>query len=266
MVPRCYPTVKGWTAELLKERQRAEMSDSEFGMGHMYDRYKKQPHEESDEDDESEYEDEDEEEEVKTLEMNDEDEEGTTSGSQEKTFIDKWKEVAKDVKGSLLKMVDLFETAPDDIRKLNSFKIMCDATRNAMGLREEGVQHVIDSQKTMTEAMGNDEIDDPEWIDIMIELTKAAERTYILKNRNEFPTFTLIPEYENTPDENQNFNQEKEMEKEKDDEVENEQEKETEREKEMANEAAQKEKEKVLEKDVQNEEYEVTFKNDSSST
>ncbi|XP_042016180.1 uncharacterized protein LOC121764189 [Salvia splendens] len=80
MVPRCYPTVKGWTAELLKERQRTEMNDSDFGLGHKYDRYKKQPHEENDENDESEDED-DEPEDVKALNKNDHDEEGTISGS-----------------------------------------------------------------------------------------------------------------------------------------------------------------------------------------
>ena len=176
MVPRCYPTVKGWTAELLKDRQRAEMENSTFGMGHMYDRYKKQPHEENDEDDE--------EEESQDVEV------GTTN--EWENFLHEWKEAAKNVKASMEKIVDVLEAAPEKLRNLNSFKIICDTTRNAVGLREEGVQHVIESQNTMTQAINNDETDDPEWIDIMIELTKAAERTYILKNRNEFPTFTLI--------------------------------------------------------------------------
>lgn len=262
MVPRCYPTVKGWTAELLKDRQRAEMENSTFGLGHMYDRYKKQPHEENDKDDE-----EDESQDVEVLKTNDHhdhDEVGTTN--EWENFINEWKGAAKDVKASMLKMVDVLEAAPDKLRNLNSFKIICDTTRNAMGLREEGVKHVIESQDTMTQAINNDETDDPEWIDIMIELTKAAERTYILKNKNEFPTFTLIPECDDSPNENQEFNREKDVEKEKDDEVENEQEKQNESEKEKANKAAVKEKEKVSEKEVQNEEYEVTFKNDSLST
>ncbi|XP_042061222.1 uncharacterized protein LOC121805439 [Salvia splendens] len=119
-----------------------------------------------------------------------------------------------------------------------------------MGVREEGVQNVTESQKSMSHAMSNDEIDDPEWIDIMIELTKAAERAFILKNRNEFSTFTLIPEYDQTPEENENFNRKKDMEKEKLPE------------KKMANKAAREEKEKVLEKEVElslNDEFEKIF-------
>ncbi|XP_042033970.1 uncharacterized protein LOC121780410 [Salvia splendens] len=209
---------------------------------HKYDRYKKQPHEDYNEVDESESEDDESEsedddpEDVKALKMKDHEEEATTSGSQEKTFIDQWKEAVRDCKESMLNMLDVLQGVPGELRKLDSFKIICDSTRNAMGVREEGVQNVTESQKSMSHTMSNDEIDDPEWINIMIELTKAAEREFILKNRNEFPTFTPIPEYDQTPDENENFNRKKDMEKEKLPE------------KEMANKAAREEKKKVPEK------------------
>ncbi|KAL1544913.1 hypothetical protein AAHA92_21704 [Salvia divinorum] len=46
MINRCYPIVKRWTAELMKEREKLELKMEAFGLGHLYERYKKLPHEE----------------------------------------------------------------------------------------------------------------------------------------------------------------------------------------------------------------------------
>ncbi|KAL1544914.1 hypothetical protein AAHA92_21705 [Salvia divinorum] len=104
--------------------------------------------------------------------------------------------------------------------------------------------------------MSNDDLDDPEWIDVMIALTKAAEEKYILNDRNEFPTSTLIPKWENTCNDNagrvpevaeQNLNQDNGKDKQKDQGFEAEAENKTEQEKGTKKEAGENEQQKEQE-------------------
>ncbi|KAL1554277.1 hypothetical protein AAHA92_14855 [Salvia divinorum] len=225
MINRCYPTVKGWTAELMKEREKLELKMEAFGLGHLYERYKKLPHEEV-------------EEEVACGSQSESipthtGEAGSSIRNERRTFMRDWNLCFNEMLSSASKMVRLLQGAPDHVKSMDSFKIVCDTTRKAMGVAQEEDENVIHDAETMSHTMCNDDLDDPEWIDVIISLTKAAEEKYILKDRNEFPTFTLIPEWQNTCNENagrvpevQEAEAEAEAEKETDAEAENDKQKE----------------------------------------
>ncbi|KAG6426945.1 hypothetical protein SASPL_111184 [Salvia splendens] len=173
-VQRAIPRVKGWTAELLKEREDEELKEVDFGRGRVVSKY--------------------DENELGSVEMSTgvehpeaaEDVVENRDGSEEWVYIRGVWGAVKHIGDGLKLLAKELNQAPPDVRKMDSFRITCDTLRRAFRLDD----NVVDPAESMTQTQSAQSTSVEDWSALTF-LLDTAEKMDILENKDEYPSFSL---------------------------------------------------------------------------
>ncbi|KAG6416106.1 hypothetical protein SASPL_123530 [Salvia splendens] len=173
-VQRAIPRVKGWTVELLKEREDEELKEVDFGRGRVVSKY--------------------DENELGSVEMSTgvehpeaaEDVVENRDGSEEWVYIRGVWGAVKHIGDGLKLLAKELNQAPPDVRKMDSFRITCDTLRRAFRLDD----NVVDPAESMTQTQSAQSTSVEDWSALTF-LLDTAEKMDILENKDEYPSFSL---------------------------------------------------------------------------
>ena len=169
------PRIRGWTTELLKEREEDEMKEADFSLGRV------------------------------TTQLD----ENELGGAEMSIRVahppttedvvaegDAWVELAymrgvwaatKHIEDGFKMLAKKLNQVPPEIRNKDSFRITCDTLRRAFRLNEndfDPVESMMQSQSAHYSAA-------EDWAESLKSLLDAADEMDILENKDEYPSFSL---------------------------------------------------------------------------
>lgn len=174
-MPRCYPTVKGWTEDLLKKRQEAEIKDGSYGKGYLDEQFEKRQ-------------------DKSRAELVDGGFSERQSGKQPSDFPGNTTNLSgtngtMKLADAVINLMHVLKDTPVEIRISESFKMIWDMLRRAFGIADTTIEQETNPVGTLTQSMSQEECHGSQWSETMDALLKGAEE--LLDKRHEFPSFSL---------------------------------------------------------------------------
>lgn len=182
-VVRQYPTWMGWTDELLKKRQEEELKTGKFGMGFLVPpfevplRITNEPHQDNVG-------------KVSKIQKKQKHNDEGMSQSSEVKFVKDFMNASKILKDATTNLINLLKHAPNEIRRSDCFKIICDVARKATGNDNQGFDAIVDHISSLSQSMPEENYINKGLNDALESLQKATQERKLLDNRNEFPSFS----------------------------------------------------------------------------
>ncbi|XP_042037748.1 uncharacterized protein LOC121783670 [Salvia splendens] len=199
-VARAIPRIKGWTAELLKEREEDEMKEADFGLGRVTLRLDEnemgctemttEVQRPADEDVADAQETEDFIEPPPTNHgepWSTEDVVEEIYTSDEVVYMRGVWGATKHIGDGLKMLAKELNKAPPEIRKRDSFRITCDTLRRAFRLDDKD----FDPVESMTQSQTANYSAAEDWSESLKSLLDAADKMDILENKDDYPSFSL---------------------------------------------------------------------------
>ena len=183
-VERQYPTWMGWTDVLLKKRQEEELKAGKFGMGFPVPPFEvplhitNEPHQDNVG-------------KVSKIQKKQKHNGEGMSQSPEAKFVNDVMNASKILTDATTSLINLLKQAPNEIRRKDCFKIICDVARKATGNDNPGLDAIVDPISSLSQSMPEENYINNDWNDALESLQKATQERELLHDRNEFPSFSL---------------------------------------------------------------------------
>ncbi|KAL1564504.1 hypothetical protein AAHA92_06834 [Salvia divinorum] len=181
---RSFPMVKGWMNELLKSRQDDEEKEQGFGMGNLDKRINKEEIPKNEE-----------------ARIEKEREKAATSrvnGDESLKAMDELMDAGVRMASAITLFVEKLNVVPQNIREMKYFKIATSARRNLMGLSQEQPTENAKVVTNLTQAMHDDDIDNPHWIEAVEAMMIAFEKKSEIDRKEDIPSFSLNVDFGDT--------------------------------------------------------------------